>query len=330
MKTYYFLSAPRVAPDVNAGSHLISDGIKALVKLADPEAILQDISLFNYNSGYWSTMLNTATGIFLCGNPRFDPSETDFFWLTELPEHMRKAQVLGIKVGDLFLGAAVPWPGRSISISAKKLLTGNRNKATLETLRRFDMVVTRDAISHEICRYTIEDEMLLLDSTFWAKDYYHVEPGKKEYNCVTIPALNCEPWLVKRLYKIAEALAKEKTTYFLCHSQTEYWLANEFIPDIKNLILIYDPISLLQFYAKVDKLVSCRLHGSIPALSLGATVANIAMDSRALAYDLFCGHSTLYADLKNDKVPLRFFSLPTSGIPSAGPFVELFKRKIMR
>jgi hypothetical protein len=330
MNTYYFLTAPRSAPDVNAGSHFISDGIKALVQMADPTAILQDITLFAYNERHWSTVLFSAKGIFLCGNPRFDPSETDFFWLRDLQEHMLKAQDLGIKIGDLFLGAAATWPGRSIAITAKKLLEGKRNKATLETLKRFDMVVTRDEISHVICNDSIKDEMLLLDSTFWARNFYNISTENKEYNCVTLPCLNCEPWLIRSLYKIKDSLSKERKTYFLCHADTEYWLAKEVISDIRDLIIIYDPVALLKFYAKTDKLVSCRLHGSIPALSLGAKVANIAVDSRALAFDLFGGHSTLYKDLKDYNPPLQFYELTGDRRASSEFFVELFKAKIMR
>ena len=330
MNTYYFLTAPRSAPDVNAGSHLISDGIKALIHKADPSAILQDLTLFAYNERHWSTVLFSAKGIFLCGNPRFDPSETDFFWLRELQEHMLKAQDLGIKIGDLFLGSACTWPGRSIAISAKKLLEGKRNKATLETLKRFDMVTTRDEISHMICQSSIKDEQLVLDSTFWAKDFYNISPEGKEYNCVTIPGLNCEPWLVRSLYKVKQELEKEKKTYFLCHADTEYWLAKEFISDIKDLIIIYDPVALLKFYAKADKLVSCRLHGSIPALSLGAKVANIAIDSRALAFDLFGGHSMLCKELKQDKPALQFYELSHVVHPGALLFINLFKTEIMR
>ncbi len=329
MRRYFFLTVECVRPESNPGSHFISDGIKELVRRADPEAILQDITLFSYRNIDWEVMLSQASGIFLCGNPRYEPSEKPFFWLTELLDHMKRAQLKGIKIGDLFLGTAVPLPVKSLQGTTEQLLSYARNRNTLKTLALFDLVITRDRLSQNICEELVEGCTLLPDSTFWAKDYYGIEPGEKRYNCVTLPSLNCTPWLLKELYKIAERLAKEKPTYFLCHSPDEYKLALAAIPNIKNLIIIYDPDALLRFYSNTDKLVSCRLHGSIPALSLGAHIVNIAMDSRAMAYAQFGFNSISYTDLKGKEIELKFDALAKKDHPSADPFVKLFTERIM-
>lgn len=330
MNNYFFLTSPRVGPDLNAGSHLISDGVKALIHFADPKAVLQDITLFNYRPIDWKIILSQAKGIFLCGNPRFAPGEHPYFWCTELLEHMKKAQATKIKIGDLFLGSAFPIPTLHTSAMATELLKSERNKKTQATLSTFDLVITRDPLSQKICSQLFDHSILLPDSTFWAKDFYHVQPGKKKHNCVTAPSLNCTPWLLKKLHEISKRLAKEKTTYFLCHAKNEYWLTRKTIPDIKNLIIIYDPDALLRFYADTDKLVSCRLHGSIPALSLGVNVINIAVDSRAFAYDQFGFRSVPYIDLKDKDIPLKFDHIDKNTRPSAQPFVEIFKHKIIR
>lgn len=329
MNTYYFLTSPCTGPNLNAGSHFISDGIKELVHRTDPDAILQDVTLFNYNAQTWSIMLARAKGIFLCGNPRFDPSETHFFWLTELLEHMQKAQAAGIKIGDLFLGTAYPLPLKDLKTMSNDLATYDRNVKTAKALGSFDLVITRDVLTQAICAESFKGSSLLPDSTFWAKDYYGVFSEEKEYNCVTIPSLNCTPGLIKKLYKMADQLRSEKTTYFLCHAKDEYWLAQKTIPDIKNLIIIYDPKSLLEFYARVDKLVCCRLHGAIPALSMGAKVMNIAMDSRAMAYDVFGFKSVPYTDLKDKYLEFTFDRLKIEDHPSATPFIKAFTEKII-
>lgn len=330
MNTYFFLTSPNVAPNLNAGSHLISDGIKELVHRTDPQAILQDITLFSHCANTWAVVLSKATGIFLCGNPRFTPGEHPYFWCTELLEHMQKAQATGIKIGDLFLGTAYPLPLKSVNDMVKELDTYERNIKTVWALKEFDLIITRDVLSQAICSRSIPNSMLLPDSTFWAKDYYGVFSEKKEYNCVTIPSLNCETWLIKKLYKIAERLGKEKTTYFLCHAKNEYWLAQKTIPNIKNLIIIYDPKSLLEFYARVNKLVCCRLHGSIPSLAMGVKVMNVAMDSRAKAYDMFGFKSVPYTDLKNEDIDLKFNVLKKEDHPSATHFIKAFEKQIMR
>lgn len=330
MHIYYFLTSHCTAPDLNAGSHLISDGIKELVRRADPNAILQDVTLFSHSKETWTLMLSNAKGIFLCGNPRFDPSETRFFWLTELLELMKAAKLKKVKVGDLFLGTASPLPLKGATAIVDELMEYDRNKDTLNSLKGFDLIVTRDFISQMICKREIKDSLLLPDSTFWAKDFYGVFQKEKAYNCVTIPSLNCSPKLILALYKLAQRLSKEKTTYFLCHAKNEYWIAKKTVKNIQNLIIIYDPRSLLEFYSGVDKLICCRIHGAIPALSLGAKVMNIAMDSRALAYDVFGFKSMPYTNLKNKDVQLRFDLLRKENRPSALPFVKAFIEKIMR
>ncbi len=329
MRKYCFLTLTDTAPDLNPGSILISDGIKALVHLADPDAVLQDISLFRYNALHWQAMLENTDAIFLCGNPRFDPSDTSFFWLTDLLEFMSKAHDQGIKVGDLFFGSAFPLPLKDIPIMATELLFSSRNVKTATYLAGFDLLVSRDPLSQHICDTEIGDGVLLHDSTFWAKDYYGITSGKKLYNCVSIPALNCTQALVEELVLISFRLGEEKQTYLLCHCLDQYRFIKDHFPNSLNVILIWDPRSLLRFYSHVDKLVSCRLHGSIPALSLGAKVMNISVDSRSAAFDFFGFSSVSYVDLASGNYTLSFNPLPGHLYPSATPFILQFKKKIM-
>ena len=329
MKTYYFITLTKTAPDLNPGSHLISDGIKHLVRMADPYAILQDVSIFSYNAKHWEAMLSNAAGIFLCGNPRFDPSETPHYWLGDLLEFMRKAQNLGVKTGDLFLGSAYPLPLKSIDIMATELMFSARNINTLAQLSTFDLLITRDAISHTICSAAPGGSHLMTDSTFWAKDYYGVKPGKKLYNCVTVPALNATESVLSALYDISLTLQKKKRTYILCHAMAQYFELKSLYPKADNILLIYNAKSLLEFYSHVDFLVSCRLHGSIPALSLGINVMNIAMDSRSSAFDMFGFKSLPYTSLKKRDQNLTFNRVPVAQHPSATRFILTFKKYIM-
>lgn len=330
MRKYFFLSSDSARPPVNPGNNFISSGIKYLVSRADPYSISQDITLYEYRKSDWEIILSQASAVFLCGNPRFDPSDTPFFWLTKLLNYMHEAQSQGIKIGDLFLGSAFPLPLMTVPEMCEQLLVITRNKNTCTSLANFDLVITRDTLSQEICSRIFNHSVLLPDSAFWAARYYKIEPGEKHYNCVTVPSLNCHPWLIKKLYEFSLQLSKERPTFVLAHCLNEYRLVRETLPDIKNLLIIYDPAALLRFYSFTDKLVSCRLHGSVPALSLGASVCNISMDSRAMAYDQFGFESVPFSSLNVKDPVLRFDKLQVGNTPAPAPFINLFKKKFIR
>lgn len=329
LKTYILFTSPCTGPSLNPGSNLITDGIKALIRFHDPEAVFLEMSLFNHVPLNWDVINARADAIFLCGNPRFELSNNHFYWLTDLLKHMLSAQGRGVKIGDLFLGTAHPLPLSDNEAMANSLLKFSRNRETLSLLSGFDMVITRDALSQCLCEGVVKNSCQLPDSTFWARYFWDVAPEGKKYNCVTFPRLHCTDWLLKQLYKIASMLAVERTTYFLCTCWEEYRIALSVLSNPQNILLIYDPESLLRFYSRVDKLVSCRLHSSIPALSLGAQVVNIAMDSRSQAFDAFDFKSIPFLALK-DRLELGKFNFITDGVPPGHvPFTDRFKECIL-
>lgn len=329
MKTYVLFTSPCTGPSLNPGSHLITDGIKALIRFHDPEAVFLEMTLFAHVPMNWDVINARADAIFLCGNPRFEPSNDQFYWLTDLLKHMLSAQGRGVKIGDLFLGAAYPLPLSDNGDIANKLLKFSRNRETLSLLSGFDLVVTRDALSQRICSDVIKNCCQLHDSTFWARYFWGVGSEEKKYNCVTFPRLHCHDWLLKQLYTTALLLGEEKETYFLCTCWEEYRIALSVLPNPKNLLLIYDPESLLRFYSRVDKLVSCRLHSSIPALSLGARVTNIAMDSRSQAFDAFGFESVPFSELAHGMTGAVMNFIGAVNVPSHEPFIDRFVECIL-
>ncbi len=329
MKTYALLTSPCTGPTLNPGSHLITDGIKALIRFQDPEAIFLEMTLFTHVPLNWDVINARADGIFLCGNPRFELSNNHFFWLTDLLKLMLSARGRGVKIGDLFLGAAYPLPLTNLDDMKTDLLKFPRNRETLSLLSEFDLVVTRDALSQRICKGVVKYCCQLPDSTFWARYLWGIVPEEKKYNCVTFTRLHCTDWLLKQLYTTSLKLAEERETYFLCTCWEEYRIALSVIPEPKNILLIYDPESLLRFYSKVDKLVSCRLHSSIPALSLGAKVVNIAMDSRSQAFDAFGFESVPFTELADGMSEAVMNFICAGDIPTPKPFTDLFVESIL-
>lgn len=328
MKNYFLFTSPCTGPLLNPGSHLIADGIKALVRRMEPDAIFSEVSLFHHSALNWEVIFASADAIFLCGNPRFEPSDIEFYWLTDLLQLMIAAKKKGIKVGDLFLGAAYPLPYTNVTAMRDDLLQYARNRETVGLLSELDMVITRDSLSQALCSERVKHCRLLPDSTFFARDFWNVRKESRSYNCVTFPRLHCEEWVLKRLYDFAKVLSEDKKTYFLCTCWEEYKIAMSVLATPSNIVLIYDPESLLRFYSNVDYLISCRLHSSIPALSLGVRVINIAMDSRSLAYDNFGFTSVPYLDLKAGVIDLDFNHLEQVDYPSPEPFIEILKEAL--
>jgi hypothetical protein len=70
--------------------------------------------------------------------------------------------------------------------------------------------------------------------------------------------------------------------HVVVHSYADWKWAERLRP-----LCLSDPAELLEFYSRVDRMHSFRLHASIPALSLGANVTDYAIDSRCLTLEPF-------------------------------------------
>jgi len=328
MHVYYFITPTANSPGHNAGCSYITYGCKYLISQVDPEFLFLDVPITEHSQQEWDILLDQADALIFAGNPRYNPSDTRSYWDYDIWNHIEAAQKKGILVADLYGGSAYNLPFIPVADMVKDMLRYSRNQHTLSYQAKVDMIITRDSPAQEIVKTVKPDSVLLHCSSFWAASWLKVDRQPKKYNCVVLRYIQNQPWVIEALYSIAQAMAQEKQTFFLCHAGYEYWWAKKHLPEIKNLICIFDPLSLLQFYARCDKVVSMRLHGSIPALSLGCQVVNIATDSRCLAYDNFGFSSVPYTELKVLSGSLNFDKTPVKVSQSIQDFKALFNEKI--
>ena len=68
----FLLTPTRRGVNSNPGSHLITAGIKWLIRRAEPEASLAEIDLTDHDEPGWQLALDRADVIVVCGNPRLN------------------------------------------------------------------------------------------------------------------------------------------------------------------------------------------------------------------------------------------------------------------
>lgn len=328
----YFLLTP-VSQDgyTNPGSIFITDGIKHLIRAADPRAAFYNLNMLRHHPDEWELAYDQADVLVFCGNPRFNATERKVYWDWNIWHHINTAKQHGILVADLWAGAAYPYPLPSIEKMTQHILGLEKTKAVLEHYRNVDLVVTRDALAQAVLETVHPDCLLLPCSTWWAREYRDVAPGQKEYNCLTFATLHVAGvrGIVAAIERIAKRLESDKPTFLLAHAIHEYrWLRGR-IRDAANLICCYNQRDLLKFYSKVDKLVSFRLHGSIPALSLGAQVCNVVTDARALTMEPFQVPSADFNAMLQETVDPAFHCC--DGVPqdAVDRFVAAFQERIV-
>jgi len=328
MRKYYLLTVTQTGPDLNPGSHFITHGIRHLIHLADPEALCFEASLFNYHEKHWKVIYGQADAVFLCGNPRYDRSNVQHFWVSDIWQYFQKAQVLGIRTGDLFAGAASPLPLETVKDDVKKLLSYPRNRETVKAQAGLDLLVTRDRVAAAIAKTVNAGSALLPCSTWWARNWLRVDPLPRVRNAIVVPSLNCTPQLVMSLAALEKGLPNNLPTYLVAHCANEFEILRGLFPKHPRVITLSDPLSLMIFLAGCSHVVSARLHATIPALSLGAHVFHVAVDGRSVALEQFGLRPTACAQILSGNFAVTWYRVPENKRPSPDPFVNLFRERI--
>jgi len=329
MHKYYFITPISTGPGFNPGCSYITLGAKHLISHADPGSLFLDVSILGYSKQEWDLLLDQADCLVFAGNPRYNPSNVHSYWDYDIWDHIRNAQSKGILTADLWGGSAYPLPLKDIDTMARDMLTYDRNKHTLAAQSKLDIVTTRDPCAQLIASTARKDVHLFPCSSYWASTFLKITPNNRPYNCVVLRYIEGQPWVIKSLHTLSQILAREKRTFYVCHAGHEYWWAKKNFPGIHNLVCIFDPTSLLKFYAMCDKVISMRLHGSIPALSLGCNVINVATDSRCLTFDNLGFASVPYTALEDLPHNLSFHRILKPSAPDPKNFVTLFRQKIV-
>lgn len=326
----YFLITPQLfASDHDPGVTFITHGCRYLISQADPDALFLPISNIWHSAPDWKLLFDQADCLVLAGSPLYDPSDIQVYWNYDIWKHVDLARSRGIPVVDLWGYSSHPFPLPDLDTMAQTILTTHRTQRLLKIQKHFNMIITRDLCSQLIASSMRQDVSALPCCSFWAHRYFNVSSIERSFNCVTLRHRPGQEWLIEPLHALAHELSKDKPTYLVCHTRHEYWWFKKNFPDPEHLICIYDPKSLLEFYARCDKVISIRLHATIPALSLGCNVINLSVDARSQALDLYDIPSTPYTDLKQGPIDLVFHNLNDRPPPSRDYFIERFKDEIV-
>lgn len=329
MHVYYLISPDSIGLNFNPGVSLISYGCRYLIKQADPEAFFIPISNIGHSDPAWQLLFDQAHCLVLPGGSLYDPSEVQTYWNFDIWDHISKAQSHGIPFADLWGYSSYPYPAKPLHESAAEILLQYRTKRILTVQKETTLFITRDPLTQLIASTSNIPSESLPCASFWSPDFFNIKPSPPLYNCVSVFPIVRDKWFAQALFSIAQHLQKEKPTFLICHTNPEYEWLRSFFPDARNIKCLYDPSSLLDFYSHCDKVVSARLHATIPAFALNCKVIYISFDSRALALDLFHIPSIPYTDLLNGAIPFKYTSLSQTPQPDPRPFIDLFQKKIV-
>ena len=331
MNKYFLLTPGSQDAQAHPDSIFITDGIKYLISVADPSAIFFHVNTLRHDKSAWNYLRENADVVVLCGNSRFNATERKADWDWSLCESIESLSQQKIPVADLWAGASFHQPQKPVPEMASELFKLRKTKDILKFERNVDLKISRDQLAHEILKQSGDDVHLLPCSIWWGQAFHNIELSNKTINCISLPALNPEQHatLLTAVKRLQSHLSKDKPTYVLVHTLSEYdWVGTQ-CSEIPNLICINDQRSLLTFYAKVDKLVSFCVNESVSALSLGAQICQISIDTGSLALKEFGIESVPFKRIVDSEFTLNYQRSNGPAPSVVQDFVNLFSQKII-
>ncbi|MBT4867914.1 MAG: polysaccharide pyruvyl transferase family protein [Planctomycetaceae bacterium] len=295
----YGLITPCIRPsERNPGSQFITDGIRWLIREIDSSARFLPVDLLAHDPDGWSLIEEQADAIIVCGNPRFNTNPDGVYCDLGVWQSILDASDSGIPFIEAWLGSAHPFPLVDPTEMAHAILRVNKTHAILSHQRRAKLRITRDRVTQNVLQQADIRSTLLPCSTWWAAAWHNVLPRTKDKHCITLRKMPGHPWIIDLALELQRHWEKDRPTFIVTHSLEDHrWVAAR--RNVPRLLCLPDPESLLQFYAEVDRLLSLRIHASIPALSLGAKVCNLSMDSRSLTVDEFGVESVAFTKFQD-------------------------------
>ena len=305
MTTYGLIGTHRGLANCNPGGRFIVDGIRWLIRQIDSNAIFLPVEMMEEDASGWDMVLAQADVLLLCGNPRFNLDERGVYWDLGIWRRITQACDAGIPFIDAWAGAAHPFPLLEPATMAEAIASLRKTKTILSYESRAAFCIARDRVAEELLKSCNEKVALLPCSAWHAIAEHGIVAEEKDCHCITLRHMPGYPWIIDRALAIQRELQQERPAYILTHEAADYhWIKAR--RQVLNLLCISDASSLLRFYARVDKLLSFRIHASIPALSLGARVCNVSMDSRSLTVNEFSIPSIPFTDLEDPEFRPRF------------------------
>ena len=280
----------------NPGWHMITAGIRWLVRQCDPDASFLPINLFEYDVSWEAA--KTCEEVILCGNPRFSLSPGEEFWEHDIWNRLSALMQNGVQVIDGWAGSAFPFTEQALTADemAVALMFMPKRQDYLQIARSFRGCITRDATMQAVYEKAGIPSVLLPCSSWWAQQEYHAGVRDTQYDALVLHEMRATGWMLEVLNTLISRKFSDRPLHVVATTWGDYqWaVANDVQPE-----LITDSTSLLRFFGKAGNVLSFRLHAAIPAASMGCAVIAVAIDSRASACNQF------------DIPVVRFTDLPT-------------------
>jgi hypothetical protein len=276
----------------NPGWHLITAGIRWLVRAAVPEAMFVNIAMLEDRADDWRAAA-ACDRVVLCGNPRFSMSKGEDFWENRIWLRLLSLHEAGVRVIDGWAGSSYPYadPWPSIDEMAEAIAAVPFRRRYLRMAKSFPHHIARDRTMQRIYEAAGVSSILLPCSSWWAAPEYCVVQGSADWDVLLVHRSEYD-WFVGALHGVAKRMAGRLRVIAPTLGDYDWARLNGFKPE-----LITDPASLLRIWARTGRLFTLRVHAAIPAASVGAAVAIAAIDSRAMTCEAFGLASVRFTDL---------------------------------
>lgn len=311
---------------------MIANGIQYLISRADKDARFFFVCQDHYITEEWDAVRHSADCLIFAGGPRINSHPTStLFCDFGIWEHIAQAMDTGVRVMDLFVGATHYLPLRNKKEMIQTLASIPKNDKVLNNYRDMACVVARDELMQDILEEALDRDVPLLPcASFYAKDHFKIKGADvKEYHAVVFRKLPGNEWVIPKLCEALDDFTKEdgKPGHFIAHTEADRdWVKEKYPLIAKGMRVLGDSRELIEFYAKADRVLSLRLHASIPALALGARVTNVGIDSGVFAFNAFYDSPSLVIDHLREKYKYLDTKINTTRIGYVRDFASRFKR----
>ena len=265
----------------------------------------------------FEALIRNAGRLVIAGTPQYNNLDDWSFWYDESvwTEYVAK---WGLKAYALAGGSGHPSLSMTPKDFAAYCMASTRTRRALRLRSNHSVLTTvRDPHAQALLDSMYIDNHYMPCTATWAMHKRGIKKSSDEFVALVAPSahhlshaaaladndeqrLQAPKDLMPRMYQVFNRLGKRPIV--VCHGIKEYMLLRGIIPT-EDLWYSNDSHSTLQLYARCELVVSCRLHGALPAYGLGSTkVHMIGIDTRGSAvwafpqigYNKFSDVLTLY------------------------------------
>jgi len=274
---YWFNHSP------NPGHLFITAGIMALLNKTCINPIFSYVDMMRPDPDHFEAARKTADLVVVCGNPRFNLSEGTSYWDGELFNQLGKLADQGMPIIDAYVGSAHSLPLPDLEKRVANLRACKKNQGLAKILKKFKLVISRDVCTSMLLDSLAVPSIQLPDSTFWAKNYFKVLEGDKTIDIIIVFRDKGNYSIIKTIQKTQQKMNEKRPCYVVCVNKLDYdWYTAEAGKN-RQITLVDTAERLLRLMATAKRVLSMRVHTSIPAVSVGCEVAHISIDSRGSA-----------------------------------------------